>query len=85
MATFSITVPDDKVELIANAFAYQFQPTPPVDDAGNPLTGQALIDWRIEFARQQCMVFINGVVRNYAVWEQAQQIAPLPDVLVSLE
>lgn len=73
MTTFSITVPDDEVQLIAEAFAQQFRMETPLGDNDEPLTGQELLDAQTEFARQQCIVYITGIVRLHLTWEQGQQ------------
>lgn len=78
MATFSVNVPDDQVQLIGEAFAQQFS-----FDVGT-LQGQELLDAEIEFARQSCMKYIITIVRAHLEWKDQQTQPPVPDNPVNL-
>lgn len=90
MATFSVNVPDDKVQLIGEAFCQQsnFQPVSStgegLDVVNTPLVGQELLDAQIEFARQACIRYINATVRAHLNWKATQEQPPIPDKPVDL-
>lgn len=91
MAKFEIEVPDDQVQLIGEAFAQQFSMEPPVtvtgegeDETRTPVTGQALVDAQVEFARQKVVEIIQLRVRDYLVWQHQQKQPEITDTPLNL-
>lgn len=72
MATLVIQVPDDKVQLIGEAFANYFAMPTPLDkqDPPKPLTGQQLSKAQVEFARQKLIEHVNRIVHEHLVSQQ---------------
>jgi hypothetical protein len=75
MATFSIEVPDDQVELIVDSFAQQYN----MDSSD-----EADLEAKVEFSRQQVMSYINDVVRGHLAWQHEQAKPEIPEVAVDL-